>query len=121
MLLLSTKTTATELATEAGNRVVLSYKMSKITGSNDWLDQMERQHARVTTLPLESRLLFYTTVLSECELFAATSLHFVDVVGDDAAALERHLKALETLPQFSSMDADHRRRISFWANHLEAN
>jgi hypothetical protein len=117
-LLFSKESSANELAVKAGNRVVLAYKMSKITGTSDWLDRMETEHLGIKALPLEARLEFYTVILTECELFAATSLHFAEMVGDDSAALERHLKGFVRLRSFAELDPERQRRVRFWSEHL---
>ncbi len=110
--------TPLEVAANAGNRVVLAYKLSKISGTSDWQDCMESAHSSVKSLPIEARLRFYTIVLSECELFAATSLEFVEVVGGDAAALQGHLKKLMEMQSYGELDSDRQRRVRFWSEHL---
>lgn len=105
-------------AVAAGKRVVWAYRIAKITGKTDWLDRMEKERANIAGLSAETRIPFYTTILSNCDLFAATSLHFVDVVGGDAAALKAHLQALRNRPEFAKLGVERRKRIDFWAEHL---
>jgi len=110
--------TASEVGVDAANRVIRAYYLSKLTGSSDWLDLMEKENAVLRTLSIESRLAFYTVVLRECELFAATSLHFFEMVRNDAENLKSHLQVYEKSPQFLKLDADRKRRIKFWIEHL---
>lgn len=110
--------TASEVGVDAANRVIRAYYLSKLTGNSNWLDLMEKESNELTTLSIESRLAFYTVILRECELFAATSLHFFELVGNDAKDLKSHLQVFEKSPQFSKLDADRKRRIRFWIGHL---
>jgi len=84
-----------------------------------WDGEMLDQSKLIATLPQTDRVQFQSALVLYCNLDAERGEKFIDIVGNDASALEVHLKALRDNSGANLSEAQ-RKSVDAWIVELGA-